>query len=82
MKKHIFTVFLPLLLTGCLGSMVLEDEDVEGDFPSLHSVPPRPVHEDPQATHELKDQAELSRQDMVEFNRRWREQHGMFSVKD
>lgn len=71
-------IFVPIMLAGCLGSAVIEGEDVsDKKFPSLQSVPDRPpaTLRSPEALQQDRESLEQDYHESLLKTRRLRQGH-------
>ena len=75
MNKLILVPFI-FCLTGCVGTMFLNrDYEKDKPYPSLHSVPDRPEAVDYTVVNQEIAQEENDQEQMLKFNKEWREKY-------
>ncbi len=78
LKKVFSIVFLPLLLSACVGSQfVVDDTDNRATFPDLHDVPERPVISERPQDMPTKEGLSKTYEESLSENERLRKEHGL-----
>ena len=77
LKKLTFLLAVPIVLSGCIGSMFVDDADTDATFPNIHDVPERPTFPKRSQDELSKEEFSKKKDEALTENEALRQKHGL-----